>query len=149
MIRCFSISGVPFDSRPIHVLMPATSIHQVVMSGKALQPGTLTLRGCYAQAPGGNRREFILPLSTDEEEEQLSRKKSMSACETGRSKYSGIECFPWEKKTRYTRTHSSSATTAAKPFRFLECKVVPEQPSLRIRRTSVTHGAVMLYDGET
>jgi hypothetical protein len=30
----------------------------------------------------------------------------------------------------------------------LECKVVPEQPLLRIRRTSLTHGAVMLYNGE-
>ncbi|KAJ3791523.1 TRAPP II complex [Lentinula aff. detonsa] len=31
---------------------------------------------------------------------------------------------------------------------FLECKVIPEQPLLRIRRTTVTHGALMLYDGE-
>jgi hypothetical protein len=146
VIWCFSTSGVPFDSRPIHVLIPATSVHQVILSGKALQPGTLTLRGCYAQAPGGNRHEFILPISTNEEEEQLSRKNSMLACETGRSKYSGIECFPWEKKKR---TKLTSTTTIAKSIRFLECKVVPEQPLLRIRRTSVTHGAVMLYDGET
>ena len=32
--------------------------------------------------------------------------------------------------------------------RYLEVRVVPEQPSLRIRRTSLTNGAVMLYDGE-
>jgi trafficking protein particle complex subunit 9 len=148
VIWCFSTSGVPFESRPIHVLIPAISVHQVVLSGKALQPGTLTLRGCYAQAPGGNRREFILPISTDDEEEQLSRKKSMLACEVGRLKYSGIESFPWEKEKRRVRMQSAS-TTAAKSFRFLECKVVPEQPLLRIRRTSVTHSAVMLYDGET
>lgn len=144
-----STSGVPFDSRPIQVLIPATAVHQIVLSGKALQPGTLTLRGCYAQAPSGNRHEFVLPISTDEEEEQLSRKKSMLLCETGRSKYSGIECFPWEKKKRRMRTQLTSTTTIANSPRFLECKVVPEQPLLRIRRTSVTHGAVMLYDGET
>ena len=148
MIWCFSTSGVPFDSRPIHVLIPATSVHQVVLSGKVLRPGTLTLRGCYVQAPGGNRREFILPITTDEDEEQLSRKKSMLACETGRSKYSGLESFPWEKKKRHILTQASTTTVAKSP-RFLECKVVPEQPLLRIRRTSVTHGAVMLYDGET
>lgn len=148
MIWCSSTSGVPFDSRPIHVLIPATSVHQVVLSGKVLQPGTLTLRGCHAQAPGGTRRQFILPISTDEEEEKLSRKKSMLACESGRSKYSGIDSFPWEKKERDMRTQAS-LTTVANSVRFLECKVVPEQPLLRIRRTSVTHGAVMLYDGET
>ena len=35
------------------------------------------------------------------------------------------------------------------PPRYLEVQVVPEQPTLRIRRTSLTNGAVMLYDGET
>lgn len=149
LIGCSSTSGVPFDCHPIHVLIPATSIHQVILSGRPLQPGVLYIRGCYAQAPGGNRREFILPISTDKEEAEFSRKKSMLACEIGRSKYSGIECFPWERKKRHTRTPLVLATTVQKSFRFLECKVVPEQPLLRIRRTSVTHGAVMLYDGET
>ena len=35
------------------------------------------------------------------------------------------------------------------PKSFYEVKVVPAQPFLRIRRTSLTNGAVMLYDGET
>jgi hypothetical protein len=32
--------------------------------------------------------------------------------------------------------------------KFLECTVVPEQPLLRIRWSSLIHGAVMLYNGE-
>jgi trafficking protein particle complex subunit 9 len=39
-------------------------------------------------------------------------------------------------------------TLNTKPLRFLHCNVVGEQPLLRIRRTSLTHAAVMLYDGE-
>lgn len=31
----------------------------------------------------------------------------------------------------------------------MECKVVPEQPMMRIRWVSLTHGAVMMYIGET
>ena len=31
---------------------------------------------------------------------------------------------------------------------FLECTVVPEMPMLWMRSTSLTHGALMLYDGE-
>lgn len=146
-LTCFpflSTSGVPFESRPLRVVIPANSFHEVVLSGKALETGTLVIRGCHVQAPGGASREFIIPLSTNEEEERLSRKRSAFACEAGRSKYSGIESFPWEKTTK----RKSLTSAPQKPFQFLECKVVPEQPLLRIRRTSVTHGAVMLYNGE-
>lgn len=102
-------------------------------------------------------REFILPLHTEQEEERIMKKKSKLACEFGRYKYSGIESFPWrkEKRSRESRvlsTGSGSGSTmgsiAISSFKFLECKVVPEQPLLRIRRTTVTHGALMLYDGE-
>jgi hypothetical protein len=36
-----------------------------------------------------------------------------------------------------------------KDLKFLVCNVVPEMPLLAIRSTSLTHGALMLYDGET
>jgi hypothetical protein len=146
-LRTFSTSGVAFDTRPLRVLIPANSLHEVVLSGKPLENGTLTIRGCRVQAPGGASREFTLPLSTDKEEERLSRKRSILACESGRSKYSGIESFPWEKSVRRNSSQPTQPKSTTS-FRFLECKVVPEQPLLRIRRTSVTHGAVMLYDGE-
>ncbi|KAG6832127.1 hypothetical protein H0H87_002439 [Tephrocybe sp. NHM501043] len=141
-----STSGVPFESRPLRVVIPANSFHEVVLTGKALETGTLTIRGCRVQAPGGASREFIMPLLTSAEEQRLSHKRGTLACETGRSKYAGIESFPWEKaRKRLSRPPSTAAKTS---FRFLECKVVPEQPFLRIRRTSLTHGALMLYDGE-
>lgn len=142
----FSTSGISFDTKPLRVLIPANSLHEIVLSGKPLEAGTLVIRGCRVQAPGGASRDFTLPLSTDEEEERLARKRSSLACEMGRSKYSGIESFPWEKSRQRTSTTVSKPSKSA--VRFLECNVVPEQPLLRIRRSSVTHGAVMLYDGE-
>lgn len=33
-------------------------------------------------------------------------------------------------------------------LKYLQCKVLPCQPLLAIRSTSLTHGAMMLYDGE-
>lgn len=33
--------------------------------------------------------------------------------------------------------------------KWLECKVVEEQPVVWIKKTSLTHGTVMLYNGET
>ena len=140
-----STSGVSFESPPIPLVVPARSYHRVVLSGKALSTGNLIVRGCNVQAPGGVSREFVLPLATEEEEERIARQRSSALCDVGRSKYSGLDSFPWEKKTKLSGNDSSRTS---KVMSFLECKVVPEQPLLRIRRTTATHGALMLYDGE-
>lgn len=145
-----STSGVPFQGKAIPVTVPANSFHPVTLSGKPLEAGTLIIRGCVVQAPGGAPREFVLPLSTDEEEERQSRRRSAIECEVGRTKYSGLMSFPWVRPSTRASGSASGATAAKRSIpRFLECRVIPEQPLLRIRRISVTHGAVMLYNGET
>lgn len=147
LLTCYySVSGAQFATQPIRVVIPANSLHQVVLSGKALQSGTLIIRGCFVVAPGGKSREYILPLYTAEEEQRLARKRRSIMSENGRSKYAGLDRYLSIKLER-TSTHSNEVASGAS-FRFLECKVVPEQPLLRIRRTSVTHGGLMLYDGE-
>ncbi|KAH9901034.1 TRAPP II complex [Cubamyces lactineus] len=145
-----STSGVSFVSKASPVVVPANSYHPVTISGKASEPGTLVIRGCIVQAPGGAAREFVLPLSTEEEEERRSRRRSALECEVGRSKHAGLDSRYWEKSSKRGSAQVGTTTTAAakKTVRFLECTVVPEQPLLRIRRTSLTHGAVMLYNGE-
>ncbi|KAI0780823.1 TRAPP II complex [Trametes elegans] len=142
-----STSGVPFVSKASSLVVPANTFHPVTMSGKALEAGTLIIRGCIVQAPGGVAREFVLPLATEEEEERRSRRRSAIECEAGRSKHAGLDSRPWEKLSKRGSTQAASSS-AKKTVRYLECKVVPEQPLLRIRRTSLTHGAVMLYNGE-
>ena len=154
---CFiSTSGVPFQSTPISVTVPANAFHVVRLKGIALEPGTLVIRGCTVQTVGGEPREFVLPMSTDEEESKRERLRSASLAEMGRSKYSGLDARPSEREKKRLSTVPASAAGAGSAAeksqavqKFLECKVVPEQPLLRIRRTSLTHGAVMLYDGES
>lgn len=91
-------------------------------------------------------REFILPMNTEQEMERITKKRNALACEFERYKYWGLESFPWQKAGR--RESKQMAIPSISSFKFLQCKVVPEQPLLRIRRTTVTHGALMLYDGE-
>ena len=141
-----STFGVPFESKAISVVLPSQSVHSVTIVGKPLEPGVLTIRGCVAQIPGSAPREFVLPLSTDEDEEKRLQQRSRMECEAGRFKYSGLDSRPWERLP-WRRT-SEVSSSAKKPSSFLECKVVPAQPLLRIRRTSLIHGAVMLYNGE-
>ena len=133
------------ESEAVPVVIPANTYHPVTMTGKAVEPGTLTIRGCVVRAPGGLPREYILPLSTEEEEETRLRRRSAIEDEVGRAKYAGLESRPWKRMSNRDSKQPSKKT----PVRFLECKVVPEQPLLRIRRTSLTHAAVMLYNGET
>jgi trafficking protein particle complex subunit 9 len=90
-------------------------------------------------------KEFLLPLSTDEEETRQARRRSEIVCESGRVKQAGLDSRPWEKGKRASTVVSSSLRHSP---RFSQCQVVLEQPLLRIRRTSLTHGAVMLYNGE-
>ncbi|KZT26443.1 hypothetical protein NEOLEDRAFT_1062821 [Neolentinus lepideus HHB14362 ss-1] len=147
-----STSGVPFQGKDISLTVPANSFHPVTLTGKPTKVGMLVIRGCIVQAPGGAPREFILPLSTDEEEERRLRRRSAIDCEVGRTKYSGLMALPWEKPLKRTSGSGPKATTsnrAPPPPHFLECRIIPDQPLLRIRRISVTHGAVMMYNGET
>jgi trafficking protein particle complex subunit 9 len=157
LIYGYSTSGVPFHSTPVSVAIPPNSFCPVNLSGVAEKPGILTIRGCHVQPAGCETKEFLLPLSTDEEDLKMEKRKSMQEAEADRFKYSGLEARPNEKeKMRLSMItapgNTESATPAVKKdtpaVRFIECRVVPELPFLRIRRTSLTHGAVMLYDGE-
>lgn len=144
-----STSGVNFESKPISVLVPANSFHRVLIIGRPLEAGNLVVRGCFVQAPNGLSREFGLPLSTEEEEDRLMKRKTAIACEYGRTKYFGLAAHPWERPAeKRTSLVGSSSKKSAKPIGYMDFKVVPELPLLRIRRTSLTHGAAMLYNGE-
>ena len=114
-----------------------------------MEAGNLAVRGCLVQAPNGLSREFGLPLSTEEEEDTLMKRKTAIVCEYGRTKYSGLAAPPWERPTdKRASVMASSSKKPAKSIRYMEFKVAPELPLLRIRRTSLTHSAVMLYNGE-
>ena len=121
-------------------------MYQVAITGKPLETGLLTVRGCFVQSPGGARREFILPLFTTDEEERLSRRRRALVSETLRFKYTGLTQPPPPQDPG--KRSSAQSAKAMEKFKFLQCKVIPKQPLLRIRRSSVAHGALMLYDGE-
>ncbi|PCH38067.1 hypothetical protein WOLCODRAFT_114758 [Wolfiporia cocos MD-104 SS10] len=144
-----STSGARVEVDAMSVIVPANTYHPVTMSGKAVEAGTLVIRGCIVQAPGGIPREYVVPLSTDEEEDKRVRRRSAADPESGRSKRTGLDSRPWKRDSKRLSNQNAASSTSTSTVRYLECKVVPEQPLLRIRRTSLTHGAVMLYDGET
>ncbi|KIO28174.1 hypothetical protein M407DRAFT_72139 [Tulasnella calospora MUT 4182] len=144
-----STSGVALRAMPVSTLIPAESYRVLRINATATEPGVLTVRGIWAQLPGGAAQEFLLPLATDEEERRTDRRRSILDAESLRTKSSGLAARPEERSKR--RQSLVEAAKAAPPASqtFLTCKVVEEQPLLRIRRTTLSHGAVMLYNGET
>ncbi|KAI0031712.1 TRAPP II complex [Vararia minispora EC-137] len=136
-----STTGVTFTTPHTRVVLAPTSTHTLTLTGTPSRPGLLTIRGLLVQAPGGAPREFLLPLASAEEDERAARRRSAVQCEMGRVKFSGLE-----RKRR--SVGASGEGKGGRVRRFLECKVVPVQPAVRIRWSSLAHGALMLYDGE-
>ncbi|KAG8889667.1 hypothetical protein FRB99_003967, partial [Tulasnella sp. 403] len=144
-----STTGVAFDCPGVPTSIPAESYRVLRLTGTASEPGSLVVRGIKAQLPGGVVREFLLPMSTDEEDKQAERRKSLQDAEGLRTKYYGLEARLSDKTgKRLSLTEKAKALVKPVTPSFLTCKVVEQQPLLRIRRTTLTHGALMLYNGE-
>jgi trafficking protein particle complex subunit 9 len=143
-LRC-STSGIPFHTQPVSVVIPANSQHTLTLTGLALEPGTLIIRGCQLQLAGGIPREFLFPI-VDGKRYSTSR----SARHSGhfeRVKSGGLDANPLMSASLEVSTMPKRNANSSPP-QFLQYKVVPEQPLLRIRRSSLTMGALVLYDGE-
>lgn len=82
-------------------------------------------------------REFLLPIWNDDDDAR-QQKIIMLDSAKDRVKASGLDSF-----IRVTSEEDEDEGPS-----FLECTVVPAMPLLWIRSTSLTHGALMLYDGE-
>ncbi|KAI6005920.1 TRAPP II complex [Pisolithus albus] len=139
-------SGVTFDCGPVSsIIIRPKSFYNIPVIGIPKEPGALVMKGCTIQAPNGAPQELLLPVSTESDACGQLRRQTMVRNEGERTKYAGLQALPWEtgeKRLTVTATPSKSEP------RYLECVVVPQQPMLRVRRTSLTHGALMLYDGE-
>jgi hypothetical protein len=123
----------------MRAVLPPASLHTLTLQGTPTAAGALTVRGLLVQAVGGAPREFVLPLATPEEDESKSRRRSALQCEQGRAKYAGLGAHGRKR---------ASGAGGKLVRRYLECNVVPDQPSMRIRWSSLAHGALMLYEGE-
>lgn len=141
---CLSGTGVTLDSQPLSVFVPAASWQPARITVTAPEAGVAFIRGCIARVPGSVRKEFLLPLLTEEEEEKRTKRQSMQALELGRFKRTGLQA-----RSSVRLSGDSASTGAPSLQRFLECKIVAAQPLLKIRRTSLTRSALTLYSGET
>ncbi|CAE6523362.1 unnamed protein product [Rhizoctonia solani] len=136
-----STTGPSIQTTPVSLLIPANSFHVKHIACTPLEAGTLVVRGCMVQLPNSTPKEFVLPLASEAQEASIEKRKSKRMDDMVRVKASGLDA-------RRRSTLVSEPSLQERKEEFLECRVVPQLPLLRVRRTSLTHGALMLYAGE-
>lgn len=116
----------------------------------ASEVGTLTIRGVHAQLSGGISTEFLLPVQSTEEESKTEKRRSGMKLELGRVKFSGLSARQsFRRKEAEEKRKSVPPKPSTTEPKFLTCKIVEEQPLLRVRKSNLVHGALMLFEGET
>ncbi|KAF8744659.1 hypothetical protein RHS02_01740, partial [Rhizoctonia solani] len=136
-----STTGASIQAAPVSLLIPANSFHVKHISCTPLEAGTLVIRGCMVQLPNSTPKEFTLPLASEAQEASVEKRRTRLLDDMVRVKASGLDA-------RRRSTLVSEPSVKERKEEFLECRVVPQLPLLRVRRTSLTQGALMLYAGE-
>ncbi|KAL7409219.1 TRAPP II complex [Mrakia frigida] len=160
-----STTGVPFTSHPCPAILLPNAFQTIRVTGFASSPGTLTVQGCFVRLPDGSEAEFLLPVHDAAEEKRQRKRESLNVERERAMKLRGMEARPSERRKRESEILESGIGGGKETEKevvggkgkekevlpvqgFLSCEVVPEQPLVRIRGSSLTHGAIMLYDGE-
>lgn len=107
------------------------------------------VKGVSLRLPDGSSTEVMLPLVSDKDKEKEDKRRSRVSAEAGKVKKQGLDARR-SMLVQQPISESTDGKQVQKPEpKWLECRVVQEQPLLWIKKTSLTHGTVMLYDGET
>jgi hypothetical protein len=115
-------------------------VQTVRVSGHAPNAGSLQIRGVNIHLMDGSSSEFLLPVIDSAEQKRDAKRRSRAQTESLKTKRKGLEA-------RQSIVVSEDKTEDK--HHWLECNVVDQQPSLWIKKTSLSHGTVMLYNGET
>ena len=138
-------SGVDFSVTPLSVSIAPQSIQSIRIAGMATAAGSLEIRGVTLRLPDGAACDILLPVIDDTERKREDKRKSRAVSEYSKAKRQGMDAR-WPAPSEPAR---ESAAPDALVDKWLECKVVDEQPLIWIKKTNLTHGTIMLYDGET
>nr|XP_018262525.1 uncharacterized protein I303_05542 [Kwoniella dejecticola CBS 10117]OBR84683.1 hypothetical protein I303_05542 [Kwoniella dejecticola CBS 10117] len=137
-------SGVPFVTSPLPLTLPSNSVQTVRVTGQSPIAGEMSIKGVSIRLLDGSSTEILIPIVDGKEKDKREKRKSRILSDSHKIKRSGLDA-------RYTANQSakSRGNDDEEAGKWLECKVVPELPLAWIKKTSLTHGSVMLYNGET
>ncbi|KAG2204837.1 hypothetical protein INT47_004112 [Mucor saturninus] len=129
-----STSGVAFSAVPTAVTIPANATIFIQLMGTPEEAGTLVIRGCMIQIIGFSEQEFLIDHQEKKSPENVINEHFIKI------KHCGLDAMKISRKKESIGENSVS--------KFYELTVIDDQPLLKIKTTSMMHGAVMLYEGE-
>ncbi|KAL7423194.1 hypothetical protein Q5752_002494 [Cryptotrichosporon argae] len=131
-------SGVSVVTTPLSIILPASSVQTVRVSGQASSAGTLQIKGAALRLADGSHAEVLLPVYDAVMADKRDKRRSKALADAGKVKRQGLDA----------RRKDADEDGAATVESWLTAEVVEEMPLLWIKTTSLSHGTVMLYDGE-
>ncbi|KAG9285352.1 hypothetical protein G9A89_010827 [Geosiphon pyriformis] len=145
-----STSGIAFKPNIVPTSIPANTSIPLRLSGIPKEAGGLIIRGCKIKVYGCLEQEFCVFLPPKEDE--IKRKEKDEEL-SKRIKKSGLAVIDRHRRVDSQGSTSSISTAATSVAQnqymdFLKVDVIDDQPLLKIKSTSLMHGAVMLFEGE-
>lgn len=134
---------MPFITNPLPLVLPASSVQTVRVSGLAPVAGALEVRGVQIRLVDGSSAEFLIPVADGSE--KRNKRQSRALADIAKAKRQSLLA----RRSVLGADAVPQLPAAPENHKWLECNVVEEQPLLWIKKTSLSHGTVMLYDGET
>ncbi|CAI2177789.1 1503_t:CDS:10 [Funneliformis geosporum] len=134
-----STDGIAFTPNSISTTILANTSITLRISGIPTEPGELIVRGCKIKVHGCLEQEFLFMT--------VIKRYLMSIG----SFYSGLAALDsYHKKDTTISNEQDENSPIKKPFisEFLKVSVINEQPLIKIKSTSLMHGAMMLFEGE-
>ncbi|KAI8355172.1 TRAPP II complex [Blakeslea trispora] len=126
-----STSGVEFEAVPTGSTIPANTTTQIQLTGTPKEAGVLVIRGCLIRIVGFTEQEFTVNSKST---------KSSDHSRHAKIKSSGL-------KTLDLKTDRGQAKSSEEE-QFITMNVIEQQSLFKIKRSSLLHGAIMLFEGE-
>ncbi|CAG8497600.1 1707_t:CDS:10 [Racocetra persica] len=142
-----SADGVGFTPNPMSTVIPANTSVTLRVSGTPTEAGDLSVRGCKIKVHGCLEQEFCVYLPPDADE---IKKKEKEDEYNKRIKKCGLAMLDRISHAGSSQPGAQSNSEQKPEFvaEFLKVPVIVEQPLIKIKSTSLMHGAVMLFEGE-
>ncbi|KAI9475700.1 MAG: TRAPP II complex [Benjaminiella poitrasii] len=142
-----STSGVEFSSVPTAATIPANDTLVLRLMGTPLEIGPLVIKGCIIKITGFAEQEFLneKPKIQKVAQQKNTKEVAQQANESRRFKFSGLQALyrSYSELDKLTTEAESTDTVQQETL-----NVIEDQPLLKIKSTSLLHGAVMLFEGE-
>ncbi len=119
--------------------IPAESYRVLRLPFTPLGSGTLQILGISAQLPLTTPCFYEIPGQKGEDARAIDKRRSITEASRLRTKNYGL--------ARYAASAEITTSQDSGPP-YLTLPITAKQPLLLVKRTNLTHGTLMLYDGE-